>query len=549
MTGFNRQEAMPKLFAGNRKALFAVLIFVGAAQAALAGTTALTVPQLIRAETNQHGLIAAGVLLLAALCLGGIRFLERVFAEKLGQDYVHEMRVGLVAPNLTGAGGPSVGITIARTTNDLSAVRNWIAWGIAPILAGVPLIVGVLAVLAVLHPAVALMVLGPIVALCIALSVLAGPAFAKARAVRKARGRLASQVSDTVAAGTLIRAGGGAERELNRIDKLSMRVGSAAVDRAKVAGYLRGLAASAAAISTLCVISAGTWVALDPATIASAITVVGVMATPIHDLGRVVEYRQSYLAARRILAPALAQGFPTTRRQRRTAPHDHAGNPVSATEIHVTELRIGSVSAPGLVAAPGARVVLRSLHPDRVGAVVGLLAGVDAEARAWVRVDGRDLSDLSPAQRRRLVGYAARGAAFERGTIARAVRYRHPESDVSVAPALRAVGLDERVEALPERERTKLRRGGEPLSLPERARLQLARAFYRLPPLLVFDHIDDQLGVDGRAVLRDLLADYTGIAILATDSADEIVPEHQIWDLDSAESDPNRVVLAGFQLS
>ena len=69
-----------------------------------------------------------------------------------------------------------------------------------------------------------------------------------------------------------------------------------------------------------------------------------------------------------------------------------------------------------------------------------------------------------------------------------------------------------------------------------------------LGPLLVLDHIDDQLGADGRAVLRDLLAEYPGVAILATDSPDELVPDYRIWDLDSAESDPSRVMLAGFQL-
>jgi len=52
--------------------------------------------------------------------------------------------------------------------------------------------------------------------------------------------------------------------------------------------------------------------------------------------------------------------------------------------------------------------------------------------------------------------------------------------------------------------------GGEPLTIPERARLLLARAILDEPPLLVFDHLDADLGQDGRATMRRLLADYPG---------------------------------------
>src|SRR5690606_40337295 len=116
-----------------------------------------------------------------------------------------------------------------------------------------------------------------------------------------------SQVADTVAAGSAIRAGGGVRRELDRLRRLSGRVRATAVRRARVAGYLRGTAVAAAAVATLGVVVVGAGLGLAHALVATTITVVGVLATPIHDLGRVVEYRQSYLAARRVLAPALAR--------------------------------------------------------------------------------------------------------------------------------------------------------------------------------------------------------------------------------------------------
>lgn len=535
--------ALPRLLKGTRRTLLAALVCAGLGQAALAAVTAISMPRLLEAIPADRWWWFA-VLLASALAMGGIRVVEWILAEKLGQDYVHEIRIGLLAAALARGKGPSLGTTIARATNDLTAVRNWVAWGIGPMAGGIPLIVGVLVVLMTLHPALALAVTLPLLLLGVFFGLIARTAFRRARTVRKARGRLASQVGDTVAAGSAIRAGGGVHRELNRIRNLSGRVRTTAVRRARVAGLLRGTAVSAAASATLGVVVVGTMWGLQHAMVATTITIVGVLATPIHDLGRVVEYRQSFLAARRILAPALLGSEET---------EPGRGAPVADAEVrgpgevHVHELRVDGVRVPGLIAAPGSRVVLKGPDRERIAAVIGLLAGTEATARGWVRVAGRDLGRLRPAQRRRHVGYAARGLALERGTIARAVRYRRPDSDAPVGPELEAVGLGERVRALPDEERTTLRRGGEPLSLSERARVQLARACYLQPPLLVLDHVDDELGAGGAALLRDLLADYPGVVVLATDSPETIAPEHQTWDLTSVEEDSGRVALAGFR--
>lgn len=526
-------DRMPRLLTGGRRGLFALLVCAGFGQAALAGTTAISMPRLLQAAPGERWFWLA-IMLATAGCVGGVRVAEWVLAEKLGQDYVHELRIGLLTAALAEGRRPSLGTTIARATNDLSAVRNWIAWGIAPMAGGLPLIAGVLVVLAALHPALAAAVVTPILALGAVLGLLARMAYARARTVRRARGRLAAQVSDAVAAESAIRAGGGVHRELKRIDQLSGRVRATAVRRARVAGYLRGSAVSTAALATLGVVVVGTGFGIPHALIATAITVVGVLVAPVHDLGRVVEYRQSYLAARRVLAPALARDLP----EPRAVP---AGEVRAPAEVHVHELWVDG-AVPGLAAAPGARVVLRG-SPERISAVLGLLAGIGTTARGWVRVSGHYLDDLPAVQRRRHVGYAARGLALERGTIARAVRYRRPEQEGAVMPDLDAVGIGERVRALPDGERTKLRRGGEPLSIPERARLQLARARHGTPPLLVLDHIDDELGAGGTDLLRTLLADYPGVVVLATDAPERIVPDHQVWDLTPSSQ---HVVVAGF---
>ena len=79
-----------------------------------------------------------------------------------GQHYVQELRTGLMAAFLADPGGSSPGIAIARITNDLTSVRNWITMGISPLVVGLPMIVGTTIALWFLSPPLALAVAIPL---------------------------------------------------------------------------------------------------------------------------------------------------------------------------------------------------------------------------------------------------------------------------------------------------------------------------------------------------------------------------------------------------
>ncbi|MGH3337171.1 MAG: ATP-binding cassette domain-containing protein, partial [Nocardioides sp.] len=166
-------------------------------------------------------------------------------------------------------------------------------------------------------------------------------------------------------------------------------------------------------------------------------------------------------------------------------------------------------------------------------AALHALVGVRRPAAGVVRINGRDVSAVGFRERRRLFGYAAQGMRLERTTIARAVRYREPDAKVpEVGQLLTRVGLTEKVATLPRGEHARLREGGEPLATPDRALLLLARALYGDPPLLVLDHLDDELGEAGRDRLRDLLASYPGIVLLASDTPEAVMAPTRRWVVD-----------------
>ena len=528
---------MPPLLRGRRRGLMAFLVVTALAHSACAVEAGLLVGVLLGGVGQPRQQILADLAVLG-LVLGGLavtRYADRVIAEKLGQDYVRQLRRGLVAHAMTSPSAPSLGITIARSTNDLASVRNWVSMGVAPLVALVPLTLGSLVALAVLDPALASVVGVPLVVLFAVLLLISRPAFARARELRRRRGALAARLSDTVVAATGIAAAGGVERELRALDRSGDRVVDAAVHRAGTAGMLRAVSLIAPLAGSAGAATLGAFGLVSTASVAVALTIIGILAGPVSELGRTVEYRQNYKAARRIVAPLLADPGAT---RASTSAGRRGDDPASSRGggVIVRDLVIDGVRMPDLVAGPGDRLVVVGTDPAHVREVFTHLAvprpgaGPRAGAGASICVDGHDLAQTGPRDRRRRLGYAYVGARLERGTITRAARYRRPDLPTDRADAaLAAVGLTRRIASLPDLGRTVLRRGGEPLTRPEIARLCVARAMLGEPPLLLLEHIDDDLGADGRDMLRQVIAEYPGVVVIASDRPESLVPRWREW--------------------
>lgn len=534
------QDSLPRLWRGRRRLWFTGLALTGVGQAAAATASALLTPRLLSVQGRDHQVMLGAGLVMVCLLLGLLRVAERVLGEKVGQDYVHEIRMHLVRAALAGRGA-SVGVTVARTTNDLTSVRNWVVLGIVPLLVGVPMLVGCAIALSILSPVLGLAVAVPVLLLAVSLWLLAPALRERAARLRKRRGRLAGAITDAVHASDMIVVAGGLEREVRRLADESREVAGRAVSRAVLSGWVRGSAASLGTLTMVVVGACGAMAGLDAATIAAAFVIVGMLSTPVSDLGRVSEYRQSFRVAQRILGPEVERSRQIRRRERAVQRQvDRRGARPLAGGVHLADLELRGVRVAELVAEPGEVVVPRSADPALVRELFGVLTHPERQPSAWLRVAGHDLGTLPARERRRLISHAAAGQSVGRGSIARAVRYRDPEGDHDAAELLHMVGLERDVAALPKGEHTALRRGGEPLDEQQRARLHLARAWCGGPPLVLLERIDEALDAEGRELLARELRNQSGVTLLWSDRAAELAPDHRVWDLGA---DPTRPCL------
>lgn len=504
-------DGLPTLAHGPRRGWLAGLVALGLAQAALGLVMAWAMIRLQGPVVGSVPLLALLTLALVIAGIGMLRVHERVIAERLGQHYVREVRGLLLSSVLTPGEGGSLGITVARTTNDLTAVRNWVAQGVAAMAVAVPLLVGVTAGLALLDWRLALTVALPMALLGTAVAAWSGQALRKARTLRRTRGRMASRIAETVTAADGITAAGGSARELRNLAEISEKLGDQAVDRAETLGMLRSAGTVSATLVTVLVAVAGSLGGVPAGVIVAGMAIAGIAAAPIMDLGRVVEFRQNFLAARMVLAPVLLRG-----EQRRADREAYRALPAIAPAPNASGLHavLPGLLESRLVAEPGDRIALTG--PDTaLHSAVRRLSGLDLAEDGVddIHVDGCNLRTLPDQDVRRLRGVAQAGQRFEHGTVLRAVRYRRPDlSDDLAEYVLGRVGLS--ADALPEGYATKLRGGGDPLDRQQRARLALGRALYGTPGLVVLDRLEADLDQTAVDQVVELLGSYRGVIVL-----------------------------------
>ncbi len=547
---------LARMFTRERWPLCARLVAVGVGQAAGSIATALLVRSayhsLAHTSTggSTHILLFAAALSAAVGLAAWMRAAERVVAERLGQHYVTEVRADLFE-HLTRVparhlGRRKSGNMLLRFVGDLSALRSWVSLGLAKLLVAGIAVTLALACLVVIDPGIGIAVSTVLAVGSVATLRTSPRLMSSSRAARSSRAKLTGEVVERLTQIGVLQAAGQQRREHRRVSRLSTKVSEAMIERARAAGVCRAVAEATSGLATVAVVVVGAVEVqagrTSAATVLGAVTIVGMLAGRVRDLGRVTEYASDARVARAAALRFLA--LPTL--------PDPAGTP---------DLIVG----PGCLEFDGigldaalSDITLRAESGETI-AVVGTngagksslmsLAGrlVDPDAGA-VRLDGQDLRSRRLASVRAAIGMAGADLPLMRGTVARNVLYRRPgASEAEIARVSALCGLDELVATLPDGWDTEVGGAGSRLSAGQRARISVARAALGRPRLLLLDEAEAHLDSGAAEVVDRVLADHKGTALVVTHRRELVERADVVWCLDRGrvvELGPPSVLLA-----
>jgi ATP-binding cassette subfamily C exporter for protease/lipase len=173
------------------------------------------------------------------------------------------------------------------------------------------------------------------------------------------------------------------------------------------------------------------------------------------------------------------------------------------------------VAAPGkgptilkgisFVLNPGESLALIGPSASGKSTLTRAIVGVWGAQSGKVRLDGADVFQWPKENLGPYLGYLPQTVELFDGTLAENIA-RFGEVDMDkVLAASRMLGLDEFVQALPEKYDTRVGTAGAFLSGGQRQRLALARAVYGMPKLIVLDEPNSSLDEQGDTLFIELL--------------------------------------------
>jgi subfamily B ATP-binding cassette protein MsbA len=169
----------------------------------------------------------------------------------------------------------------------------------------------------------------------------------------------------------------------------------------------------------------------------------------------------------------------------------------------------GRVGLAGLsfTAEPGTTVALVGPSGAGKSTALALIPRLHDAAAGAVRIDGRDVRQVTLASLRDAIAYVAQDTLLFDDTVGANIRMGRPAAaDAEVAAAAEAAAASAFIAALPEGYGTRVGPGGQRLSGGQRQRVVLARALLRDPRILLLDEATSALDTESESAIQQALA-------------------------------------------
>ena len=534
---------LPSIIKGTRTGIFFRLVANGLAQAAATIITVLLVrlafDRLItKSEILQSGLmIQVGLgLVVAAGCIGWLRMVERIDAEKMGQSYIHQIRMilfehlSILAPRALQK--RSRGAIVLRFIGDLNALKRWVSLGLVRIT-----VAGITTICALLALSILNWMLAIVVATILGLGALYAVRLGKyiretVQESRRRRSYLAANVNEKVATMAVVQIFGQSAREQRRVHRQSERLTNALVARAGKIGLMRGITQSTTALAGGAVLLQGAHEVgaghTTPGTVVAAMTIVGLLVPALRDLSRVYEYwQESRVSSKKIMdflyTPSLVQERPGAT--------DLKPGP---GRLEFRDVSLAKTIRNVTVTAEAGRMVV-IVGPNGAGksTLLSLAARLIDMDKGKIFLDGQDLAAHSLESVRRAISMVSPDLPLLRGTVRKNLLYRWPKAPAEeINRVWNLCSIYDVLVELPEGEHTRVTEEGHNLSLGQRQRIGLARAILGNPRLLLLDEADAHLDAEAGIALERILNEFTGTILWVTHNPERLASADYIWRIE-----------------
>lgn len=546
---------LPSLYSGRGRLLLIRLIGNGTLQAVTVIASMLLVryafnvllnpefddPEVHLFETGevwQIALFAVGLLGSTGLA-AWLRYIERIDAERLGQEYIHRIRLTIFdrmkhfAPRAMA--NRSTGSSMLRFVGDLSAIRRWVSLGLARIVVSMIVTVISISMLAYLDIYLAICSI-VILSFGLVWNLLMGPRMHQVISeTRRLRGRLAGNINEKIRSFIVIQAFNQHKRERRRFSKQSRQLRDAMINRSRASAGMRIVNEGATALSMGAILSLGSFEVFRNMTsagnVVAAMAVVGFLSNAFRDMGRVHEYLQAYKVSKQKILEFMQTKPLRGRSSKRPSLQIEKGT----IELRKVSIRGALKEVSGTIHG-GSKLALIGDNGAGKSTLLQVIARLVDPTKGKVLIDGQDISSCNPASVRQEIGIVSPDLPLMKGSVRYNLRYRVPEAtEEELSRVVKLCGIDSLLAQLPDGESFRVQEGGRNLSLGQRHKLAIARALLGQPSILIVDEIDANLDQQAALILEDVLKTYTGTLLLVSRSTERLALVDTCWHLASGE--------------
>lgn len=548
---------LPVIFSSTRRGLFFRLVANGTLQAATIVGSMLLVryafdvmlnPEFVDAEIHMFDPSEVWQIVIFALGLLGctafaawLRYIERIDAERLGQAYVHDVRMTVFdrmsrfAPRALS--NRTTGASMLRFVGDLSAIRRWVSLGLARIVVSLVVTVLSITVLAFLDLFLAMSAIA-ILSIGLAWNLRMGPRIHEIiTEARRRRGHLAGNINEKIRSYIVIQAFNQRQRERRRFKKQSQHLSQAMIDRAGASASMRIVNEGATALSMAAILSLGSLEVFHEQTTAgnvvAAMAVVGFLSNAFRDLGRVHEYLQAFRVSRQ----KICEFMDTQQLRGRSSKLPSLTIKDGTVELENVRLRGVLKEVNGIIPG-GSRLAITGDNGAGKSTLLQIIARLVDPDRGKVLIDGQDIRRCNLASVREAIGIVSPDLPLMKGSIDYNLRYRKPDaSEEELHRVSQLCDIDNLLAQLPKGINFKVKEAGQNLSLGQRHKVALARAILGNPSLLIVDEIDANLDKQALKVLEDVILNFSGTVLMVSRFEERLAMADYYWHLKDGKLD------------